>query len=94
MNSKSQFLAQQELSKWWSGVVADPRFDRVLLHVSAMAFDSSMTDEQRKGAFLFREELQNLSTPEHVEPRISGPRLDHDFDIKPKTVETPKPKTK
>lgn len=90
MDSKTQFISNKNLSAWWASVAGDSRFDQVLLHASAVAFESCPSLEQRDGILKFKELLLTLSQPDAPAVAFSQPGLKHNLEPKPRTL---KPKT-
>jgi hypothetical protein len=93
MDSKTQFLSNKTLSEWWATISNDTRFDQVLLHSSAVAFENLPSAEQRDGILKFKEILLTLSQPDSPPVAFSQPGLSHNLEPKDRTLK-PKQKSK
>lgn len=65
---KDILINEKEVAAWWSGVVNDPRFDRVACLVKAHLFNTTTNVDQSKGA---RDVFELLSTiaQNEIKPR-------------------------
>lgn len=86
MNAKEQFISNKPLSDWWSNIANDSKFDMVLLHASAVAFEACPSTEQRDGILKFKDLLLTLSQPDAQPVSFSQPGLNHNLEPKPRTL--------
>jgi hypothetical protein len=94
MNAKTLFLQNKELAQWWSSVVDNPNYERVMLHASAAVFESTPSAESRSGILQFREMLATMSEADSEAPELPSPKLRHPADLHRRTVEAPKSENK
>jgi len=86
MQAKDQFIAQKNLSEWWSSIANDPKFDTVLLYASNAAFEAMPSSDQRDGVLRFKEILLTLSNPDAAPIDFPQPGLQHNLESKRKTI--------
>jgi hypothetical protein len=86
MTSKDQFIANKTLAQWWASISNDDKFDQVMLHASAVAFENCPSAEQRDGVLKFKEILLTLSQPDSPTVAFSQPGLSHNLEPKSRTL--------
>lgn len=84
--SKEQLLSDKPLCAWWSTVVGDDRFDKVLLHAKGMAFEGKPSPDQIQGIVTFIQTLTTIAESEESAPVYPEPGLSHSLDVKRRTI--------
>ena len=86
MNSKTLLQQNKPLSAWWSGIVDDPKFEQVLLHVAAASFEAYPSQEKRDGVMLTITLLQTICQAEEQPVDAPTPHLQHNLELKRKST--------
>ena len=96
MNAKTLLSKNEPLSKWWSSIVGDGRFDQVMLILKADSFEGSPSPEQLSGISQFIASMSSIVNAEEPPTLYARPGLNYETDPKPRTLEKPsvaQPKT-
>jgi hypothetical protein len=92
MDTKTQFLSNQNLASWWGGIANDARFDQVLLHASGCALEGCPSEQERAGALKFKEILLTLSNADAEPVKFASPGLNHDLESVRRIAKPPETK--
>ena len=91
MNSKELLLSDEALKNWWSGIVGDVKFDKMMLILKAATFEGSPSPEQTAGITKFIESMLSIANKDAAPVAFSQPGLKHNLEPKSRTL---KPKAK
>jgi hypothetical protein len=94
MQSKEMFLSNTELSKWWSSIASDSRFDMVLLYASGCAIEAIPSAEQREGALRMKDILLTIANKEADPVQFVKTGLSHDLEPKSRALKPKEEKKK
>lgn len=92
MNAKELLKSDQPLCKWWSSIVGDSKFDRMMLILKADSFERNPSPEQQSGITQFIAGMESIVNPDEPQADYAAPGLNHNLDTVRKTVEPEKPK--
>jgi hypothetical protein len=97
MNAKEMLFKDEKLKDWWSSIVGDSRFDRMMLLLKADTFEASPSPEQMNGITRFISAMENIVNAEAKPTSYAQPGLTHDLEPHRRIAtppEKPKEKTK
>jgi len=89
MDAKQLLAKNEALSKWWSSVVGDGKFDQVMLILKASTFEGQPTPEQMGGITRFIELMSSITQAGEPPVKFASPGLHHDLDVPRRTVQPP-----
>jgi hypothetical protein len=80
MNAKQLLVKNEPLSKWWSSIVGDSRFDQVMLILKADSFEGSPSPEQLSGITQFIASMSSIINAEEPPTLYARPGLNYETD--------------
>lgn len=89
MNSKELLIADKELCSWWSSIVGDVRFDKMVMILKSSTFDGTPTPEQADGINKFIMSMTTIANPDAKPIDFPIPGLHHDLEKPRRTVGQP-----
>ncbi len=93
MNAKTQLLTlDKQLANWWSGIVGDSKFDRMMMLLKAASFEGNPTQEQMHGVQQFIELMQTITDAEAAPTKFASSGLLHSLELPDRTLKPEPPK--
>lgn len=93
MTSKEQLLSlDKPLAAWWSTIVGDSKFDRMMMILKADSFEASPTPEQMIGVSKFIASMSSIIYADEPPTQYVSSGLIHDTEPKSRSLKIPEVK--